>query len=404
MPPQCNNQVYANIPCSKEAGQTDPKKLCCPGCSICETYNSTKGQCVFPAYGPSPPAPWNVEFDPVDLTFANDEYVLASTTVYNSNPNPGSQEVTTAACGDWKTTFEQLQRDDLWPVATPTWMASEYLGYAYLPTGNSFTPPEITCKSCSSGKCNTNIQRNWTGKWIYNNCKQLGAKIPGGCDSCYEIQLVDIASSQQNNFDFEKYRDKTWTIIVTNNCEMYNTFGNNNNWCVPMKSGPPKQQIYNSQNKNASSVVCGAVGSNNDCNRIGSKDLTGQQTIVTTNDVIVAGQWHDNKWTANECGPLNKFRCRNLAGFAAHFDFEMKAPWGNINAVVKAKPTKCPLGTDIPSQSFCAMSCSPSCTTDQICVNCLENAYSQCVNCDDDLKNPYLKQCAETQCNQSRNN
>jgi hypothetical protein len=199
------------------------------------------------------------------------------------------------------------------------------------------------------------MEHNWGSQSIYTNCKQMdtSGEIPGGCFGCYEIELVDIASKDSSKFDFKKYRHMSWKVVVVDNCEMWNEYGPNNHWCVPISKGPSKVPIYNTLNKNATSIVCGGFTDQSDCNRFKVTNFGNKYWTDIDNDLIVGGQWNDARWSSTECGTLEAFTCRNVAGYAMHFDFMDSAPWGKQNAVVKAKPVQCPRAFNLPNPQSC---------------------------------------------------
>jgi hypothetical protein len=224
-----------------------------------------------------------------------------------STTNFGFGSTTACGCTSPNSFVASLAEMGWYGAASTVWMGSPYQGSA----------TSWSCGACSGGTCNTAISDNW-GVSSFNNC----AAGIGGCMSCWQLTVTD----EKNLYGVQNVAAGTVVnVVVLDNCEMNNQYGNNQQWCVPFTNVP--------------SSGC----------QISS---TCQPTTCTTDGLVLteeSGSWGtDGSWNFGACGSATDFQCLNAAGKLAHFDLALDAvesslrPWNTgDNPIVEATQTTC---------------------------------------------------------------
>jgi len=224
-----------------------------------------------------------------------------------STTNFGFGSTTACGCSNPDTLVKNLAELGWYGAASTVWQGSPYKG-----TGDSWS-----CGACEGGTCNDAISNNW-GSQSFNNC----ASGSSGCMTCWELTVAD----EPNIYGAKlAAAGKKANVVVVDNCEMNNQYGNNQQWCVPFKNVPSEG-----------------------CVITGTCQPTSCQSGETLDEE--AGSWSDDgAWQFGACGSASSFDCLNAAGRPAHFDLALDVlpassrPWDTgDNPVVTASPITCP--------------------------------------------------------------
>merc|ERR1712048_22535 len=137
-----------------------------------------------------------------------------------STTNFGFGSTTACGCSNPDTLVKNLAELGWYGAASTVWQGSPYKG-----TGDSWS-----CGACEGGTCNDAISNNW-GSQSFNNC----ASGSSGCMTCWELTVAD----EPNIYGAKlAAAGKKANVVVADNCEMNNQYGNNQQWCVPFKNVP----------------------------------------------------------------------------------------------------------------------------------------------------------------------
>ena len=297
---QCGGRGYTGLTCCASGFYCDESNPYWFGCK--------EGSAPSP---PPPPPPYSPRM-PVDLTAGS---FLASTT------NFGFGDTTACGCDSPTSMVEKLAQISTGPwygAATPVWLGAPYAG----------TADEYNCAACSGGQCNDAITQGWASGKSFNNC----AEGAGGCGKCFRLTVADEPNIYGVNI-YDPSQPKVANVVVIDNCEMNNQYGNNQQWCVPFTNAPIKGCTLAEGSDNSTSCA--------------------PTTCSSTGDELteVAGKWDaSGHWDYSECGSADAFGCTNAAGYAGHVDVALTAlpssyalPWKTgDNPIVEVERVTCP--------------------------------------------------------------
>jgi hypothetical protein len=168
-------------------------------------------------------------------------------------------------------------------VATTAWMGTPY-DPSYLKSD------AVKCGYCKDKTCNSGIS-DWN--YVADTC----ATGIAGCTvrnwQCWQLTVTD----DENIWGATNVEaGTTVNVAVIDNCEMQNSNGDNQQWCVPFTNVPSGGCMI---------ADCCATTTCSDGTSLSQE----------------AGSWNDDgSWDMSDCGSQKDFTCLNAAGYPAHFD------------------------------------------------------------------------------------
>lgn len=261
----------------------------------------------------------------IDLT--SSDGFKASTTQFSFS------KYNSCGCSSNSDIVSDLAKVGYYGVATTAWMGSPYNGYA---------DSSWSCKACNDKTCFSDIT-DWDTS--YTSCSAGLAGCTVNNAQCWELTVTN----EDNIYGVQLADTGTVVnVVVMDNCEMFNEYGNNQQWCIPFTGVPSGGcQI----DDGCASTSCSSSGDS----------LT-----------QVAGSWDsDGAWSFGDCGSADDFQCTNAAGQPAHFDMMMTGldsdllPWDSgANPIVTAKPITCSSDATSLIAGACTGSSSNWCDSD----------------------------------------